>query len=79
MLASATFDGRRSLLSFVPFFCLSVCLVAGYGVSRKVPQLMIYMRVANMVLCVLLAATAISKLLVAGDDVSGAVLACYLL
>eukprot|EP00904_Undaria_pinnatifida_P004481 jgi/Undpi1/14033/HiC_scaffold_9.g03684.m1 len=39
---------------------------------------MIYMRVANMALCVLLAATALSKLLFSGLDVSGAVLACYL-
>lgn len=44
-----------------------------------VPQLMIYMRVANMILCVVLAATAFSKLLFSGVDVSGGVLACYLL
>lgn len=40
---------------------------------------MVYMRVANMVLCVFLAATAVFTLLTTGTDISGAVLACYLL
>lgn len=42
------------------------------------PQLMIYMRVANLALCAILAATAVLKLIGAGVDVAGAVLACYL-
>ncbi|CAN0026734.1 unnamed protein product, partial [Discosporangium mesarthrocarpum] len=44
--------------------------------QAKVPQLMIYMRLANMGLCVLLAATAVVN--VFGGDLSKAVLACYL-
>ncbi|CAM9503321.1 unnamed protein product, partial [Ectocarpus sp. 6 AP-2014] len=46
--------------------------------QAKVPQLMIYMRVANIALCGILAATAVLKLIGAGVDVAGAVLACYL-
>ncbi|CAN0181792.1 unnamed protein product [Scytosiphon promiscuus] len=46
--------------------------------EAKVPQLMIYMRLANIGLCILLAATALAKLIVAGADLSGAVLAVYL-
>ena len=40
---------------------------------------MIYMRVANMALCVLLAATALSQLLVTTVDIAAGVLAVYLL
>ncbi|CAM9290115.1 unnamed protein product [Pylaiella littoralis] len=39
---------------------------------------MIYMRVANMALCVLLAATALSKLILPSVDISGGVIASYL-
>lgn len=68
----------------LPLPLVPVTPVFGYPLtgrreSSKVPQLMIYMRVANMLLCVMLAATAISKLILTGTDVSGAVLACYLL
>ncbi|CAM9906733.1 unnamed protein product, partial [Choristocarpus tenellus] len=44
--------------------------------QAKVPQLTIYMRLANMGLCVLLAATAVVNLV--GSDPSKGVLACYL-
>eukprot|EP00903_Cladosiphon_okamuranus_P020176 g18520.t1 len=44
----------------------------------KVPQLMIYMRVANIAICVLLATAAILKLITVDLDISGGVLACYL-
>lgn len=40
---------------------------------------MVYMRVANMIMCVILAATALAELVTAGTDVSEGVLACYLL
>ncbi|CAN0112292.1 unnamed protein product, partial [Hapterophycus canaliculatus] len=39
---------------------------------------MIYMRVANIALCAVLTVTAFTKLLLAGVDISGAVLAVYL-
>ena len=56
-----------------------ILLCAMRDTRSKVPQLMIYMRVANIGICVLLATAAIVKLIVPNVDVSGGVLACYLL